>query len=171
MPPSEPLHRVTPPRSARPGGVSLQGPVFRKVYIPNPLLIGYFSNRNTKFVGVCLLFPCCSSVRSPTTWHILHCRNDRVLVHRTDAQLSSEGCTFDVPSPLLIWNPITGDQKMLLLPLRDYQFFVGVILCVSPKCNYVHSASGIAGHVCGLRQGQRGPKHHMGGQLLFRNVE
>lgn len=59
-----------------------------------------------------------------------------MLVHRTDAQLSSEE-----PYRLVVWNPVTGDQELLPLPPRDYQFFAGAILCGSPDCNHVSCAS------------------------------
>ncbi|TVU00362.1 hypothetical protein EJB05_54223, partial [Eragrostis curvula] len=63
-------------------------------------------------------------------WWALDCRHGRVLFHHFE------------PMALIVWDPITGDQKQVPVPSYPYSYCTGAVLCAVSGCDHLGCCGG-----------------------------
>ncbi|CAN6180905.1 unnamed protein product [Urochloa humidicola] len=71
-----------------------------------------------------------SASGDPSSWRVLDCRHGRVLVFiRTNSRPDDD--------ELVVWDPITGDERHLAPPSHPYDCAVGAVLCAAAdRCDH-----------------------------------
>ncbi|WVZ61678.1 LOW QUALITY PROTEIN: hypothetical protein U9M48_011515 [Paspalum notatum var. saurae] len=64
------------------------------------------------------------------TCYALDCRHGRVLLHTTGT------------SNLTVWEPTTGDQRLVSLPGNPYDDFIAAVLCAEDGCDHLDCSGG-----------------------------
>ncbi|KAL6647143.1 hypothetical protein ACP70R_014580 [Stipagrostis hirtigluma subsp. patula] len=105
---------------------------YRKVHRPPPLL-GYIGNLYygsiTRFVPTSAASPFSPPALAARGWWALDCRHGRVLIET-------------VPTGLVVWDPITGDQQHLSIPVYQYSCSAAAVLCATDNCDHLDCHSG-----------------------------
>jgi hypothetical protein len=145
VPPDEPAHRVKSSLVCKPWLCHLSDPTFLRRYrefYRTPPLLGFLYNLYIDvdfsdddycqddisiggFVPTTKASPLNPPVLGCSSWKAVDCRHGHILIHTTSSG-SIEG--------LVVWDPITGDQKQVPLPESPHADGSAVVLCAVAGC-------------------------------------
>ncbi|TVU40695.1 hypothetical protein EJB05_14165, partial [Eragrostis curvula] len=143
VPPEEPAHLVRASLVCKPWLRRLSDPAFLRRYREfhrTPPLLGFLHNLldedEDDSVTVGLVPTTAASPLSPpalgcTSSWALDCRHGRVLIH-----------TLEPVGGLVVWDPITGDQKQVPLPEDPHAYCTGAVLCAVAGCDHLACCGG-----------------------------
>jgi hypothetical protein len=135
IPPEEPADLVRAALVCKPWLRVLSDPAFRRGYRERhrrPPLLGFVHEEEgpiRRFVAT-TASRCSPPVFNCKSWWALDSRHSRILVHRL------------LPSDLVVWNPINGDQQHLPLPPYSHVYYAGAVMCAGANCDHLDCSSG-----------------------------
>ncbi|KAL6647142.1 hypothetical protein ACP70R_014579 [Stipagrostis hirtigluma subsp. patula] len=135
IPPDEPAHLVRAALVCKPWHRIVSDRGFLRRYRElhrTPRLLGYIQNLFSGKVQIPRFAPTCAvpsfslSAQPDREWWALDCRHGRVLI---------EICY--VPTGLMVWDPITGDQHHLSTRADPCFSFAAAVLCATDSCDHI----------------------------------
>ncbi|KAG0542435.1 hypothetical protein BDA96_02G103900 [Sorghum bicolor] len=108
-----------------------------------PPVLGFFHNQYRKGTSVPQYVPTIQAspvpqpaiavTGSPTTsYRTIDCRHGRVLFEGKDQPSQT----------LIVWDPITGNQKLIYPPVHPYTKFLAAVLCAADGCDHLRCSGG-----------------------------